>query len=228
MTQLVVQNLTFNFANGQVGNRDIDHISKFVKNVWVNDFTYTFEYGKSYMLFGLPQNASWTIAWIIGGLLDADSGMISKDGKPFIIEQRRKESWFVIEDEIKQFGFLQKSVRWQVRQGINSTSEVVLDDLLIRQHFMLTPERYNRPLRQMSSEKWRASMAIGFAHGKQIFCFPHLKLVDEKYDLLEEYGDLWLHRTIKFLCNKGAIILIPSVNLDTEKYFDEVVFTVAD
>ncbi|MDQ0058608.1 hypothetical protein [Paenibacillus harenae] len=38
----------------------------------------------------------------------------------------------------------------------------------------LSPSRMNRPLHYISNERWNATVAIGLAHGKSIFCFPYL------------------------------------------------------
>ncbi len=42
----------------------------------------------------------------------------------------------------------------------------------IRDMFHMDAERFMRPVSGVGNERFRAMAAIGFVHGKQIFCFP--------------------------------------------------------
>jgi len=81
----------------------------------------------------------------------------------------------------------------------------------IKQHFHLTNERYGRFLRQFSHEGWSASCAIGFAHGKRIFCFPTLEMA-----LVDVSRRRFIHLA-QFLKSQNALVLFPQlpyVNMD--------------
>lgn len=127
MTQLVVENLTFNYANGQIGNRVLKD-TKFggfrYSRTWINDFSYCFDFGKKYMLFGSEYHASAAISWIIAGILAQDSGTIMLNNAILLQDDLRNLSWYVIRDAIKQFGFVNKSVAWQVEQGLQKNPQL--------------------------------------------------------------------------------------------------------
>ena len=65
------------------------------------------------------------------------------------------------------------SVRRLVSLGIkkynlNCTPEEV------RNLFHIDEERFERPIKGVGNERFRAMAAIGYTHGKQVFCFPWL------------------------------------------------------
>jgi len=74
--------------------------------------------------------------------------------------------------------------------------------------------RFNRNLNYVSGEIWSISTAIGFALGKEIFCFPWL---NEK-EIFRAYEP-----HLKILKEAGKIVLIPSSQQEAlEKLCDEV------
>ncbi|UKI12688.1 MAG: hypothetical protein L6V84_08515 [Oscillospiraceae bacterium] len=67
--------------------------------------------------------------------------------------------------------------------GFNYT----LDD--IKMTFHLTDNRFDRPLNEASGEIWSISVAIHYALGKDIFCFPWLNALDfSRYQAMVELG----------------------------------------
>ena len=51
----------------------------------------------------------------------------------------------------------------------------------IRDMFHIHPERFERPLSGVGNERFKAMAAIGFSHGKQVFCFPWLSKMRFEY-----------------------------------------------
>ena len=175
------------------------------------------EFGKVYGLQGSIGDGAWTLSWIIGGLLTPDQGTLLLDDKKINANYLRKISWIVRYDEIKRFGFISQSVKAQIQSGITELREENLIN-----SFYLTPERYTRKLSQQSSEAWRSSCAIGFAHGKKIFCFPHMSYIRPKF--ITEYRSLWLEDMLNFLKVSGSLVLFPSEFNSTEiDMFDDVI-----
>ncbi|NOU68804.1 hypothetical protein GC096_32800 [Paenibacillus sp. LMG 31461] len=70
--------------------------------------------------------------------------------------------------------------------------------------------RIYRPLECNSGEGWRASLAIGFAFQKKLFCAPWVEPHGIEY-ILSEYSRKYL----KILQEAGAAIILPVSN---EKY----------
>lgn len=97
--------------------------------------------------------------------------------------------------------------------GFNYT----LDD--IKMTFHLTYNRFDRPLNEASGEIWSISVAIHYALGKDIFCFPWLNALDfSRYQAMVELG------IIDYLKRKDKIILIPtSQKRLAKKYCDSII-----
>ncbi|MBQ3084050.1 MAG: hypothetical protein IJC46_01180 [Clostridia bacterium] len=66
-----------------------------------------------------------------------------------------------------------KTVRALVNRGLKRNRKQHTADE-IRELFQMTQERFERPLKGAGHEVFRAMAAIGYAHGKEIFCFPWL------------------------------------------------------
>ncbi len=142
---------------------------------------------------------------LIGGAFNQQSGTIERNGKPYDIEDRKRDSWLVRRSEIKRFGFITQSLKAQIRYGFRTVQNQYLrsEDEIIR-HFKLTPERYTRLMRQFSNEGWRASCAVGLANGRRVFCFPYIEsgfIFDAHAYLFDE--------TINLLKSSGALVLLP-------------------
>ncbi len=89
-----------------------------------------------------------------------------------------------------------KSVRKLIEQGIKKSRLSSTPDE-IKSFFGLDSERYERRVQYVGNERFRAMAAIGYAHGKQVYCFPWLskKRFDSYHgnityllDMLEELG----------------------------------------
>jgi ABC-type Na+ transport system ATPase subunit NatA len=187
----------------------------------LDSFSYDFSFGKSYLLDCDIGEGGWALSRIIGGLLEPNSGVIKRNGVLYLTRQRRKDVWCVRDSEIKRFGlFRNRSLKSQIQHGLRTVSNQYLkSEAEIISRFYLTPERYNRLLRQFSNEGWRASCAVGMAHGKKIFCFPHLR-----QGFIGEYYLLWLKEMIDLLRDSDALILIPArLTPHADKLCDEVV-----
>lgn len=75
----------------------------------------------------------------------------------------------------------------------------------IKSMFYLSDGRFERPLAYVSGEIWLISMAINFALGKQIFCYPWLNEHD-----IARFEIAYRHGIIELIKNAGKIVLIPS------------------
>lgn len=182
-------------------------------------FSYEFTYGKSYLLSGEAGQGGFALSWILGGLLDPQQGSIYQNGVPYSAQQRKEDGWCVHYSEVKRFGLLKQSVKAQVRHGLRTTANPYLkSEAEVIERFRLTPERYDRPMGHLSGEAWSASCAIGFVHGKRIFCFPW------SIYRIEEYTDLWLKKQFDLLTSTGSLVIIPFRETEpARRLCDEVV-----
>lgn len=67
----------------------------------------------------------------------------------------------------------QASVRHLVKRGIKR-HQLSYTSEEIRDLFHMDAERFERPIKAVGHEMFRAMAAIGYVHGKQVFCFPWL------------------------------------------------------
>ena len=71
--------------------------------------------------------------------------------------------------------------------------------------FCLSDGRFKRPLSEVSGEIWLISLAVNFALGKDIFCYPWLNQLD-----IERFKTAYEHNVIDFLKKENKIIIVPS------------------
>jgi hypothetical protein len=190
----------------------------------INHFSHDFEFGRSYMLNAELGNGAWALSWIIGGLLQPESyGSITKDGNPYDRDSRLKDAWFVRKSEYMGFRSAHRSVKVHIQRGLKQNQNPYLQtEQEIIARFRLTPQRYERPVRQLSHEGWRASCAIGLAHGKKIFCFPYIEYL--RPYLIEDYFDLWLKDMVDLLRESGALVIVPAIaTVLSEDLCDEII-----
>lgn len=184
-------------------------------------FSHEFSFNKSFLLDSKLGDGGWALSWMIGGLIEPKFGSILKNNIVYKASERKMDSWCVRVSEIKKFGVLgNQKVSSQIQHGLKTSQNqhIKLETEIIK-HFHLTSERYQRPIRQLSHESWRASCAIGLAHGKKIFCFPY---IDQR--LIEDFYDLWLKEMVDLLRDSGALVLIPAVATQfAEKLCDEII-----
>jgi hypothetical protein len=79
-------------------------------------------------------------------------------------------------------------------------------------------QRLHRPLQQCSTERWRASPAIGFSRGKPVLCFPWMWR-----EFVAGYRDLWIGPFFGFLRDNGCLVVAPTSNVDVDTICDEVI-----
>jgi hypothetical protein len=171
-------------------------------------FTAAFTFGKTYLLDGWAWHGGETLMAIVAGLEEATSGTLLKNGSPFTQKQRRQQAWYVRRSTIRTawIPLRDPSVRQQVRYGLRTFhSPFFADEAEVIRSFNLTPARFVRPLRQFSTEGWRASCAVGAVNGRTIFCFPYMRP-----DLINEYCALWLKELLDLLKSIGALVLMPT------------------
>lgn len=74
----------------------------------------------------------------------------------------------------------------------------------LQEKFILTSERLDRKLYQLSGERWRASAALGCAEGRKIFYAPYRS--SEFYYQMCQAG---LLKALRELTERGALVLLP-------------------
>ncbi|RKN71860.1 hypothetical protein D7M11_28945 [Paenibacillus ginsengarvi] len=105
-----------------------------------------------------------------------------------------------------------KTIRQLIQDGLFSNPSHSFDEIV--ELFRLTPERLDRPIHSISTERYSASAAIGFACGKQVYCFPWLN------DYWVERLTLRIENIIGNVKKIGGIVILPT---SREQYVQHLV-----
>ncbi|ULO04869.1 ATP-binding cassette domain-containing protein [Paenibacillus sp. 19GGS1-52] len=180
-------------------------------------FSYQFMPGKTYAIVSDPGKGGSALSYLMSGRANRYYGKISIDGNKIDNIQMGSYGWYIGDEVHSNASLFKKSmtVREQLEMG---TSELHTVDKLI-ETFELAPSRLDRSMKHISNERWNASVAIGLAHEKQVFCFPWL-------------DDMWKNAIIArlTLCStilkqNDCILLIPVHNIcNIENFIDDIVY----
>lgn len=171
-----------------------------------------FEQGNLYGIIGEFGDGGAALSCGITGNTNYYEGQIFIDDKETSIEYLAKNSWYVGSDlyssnSKKLFGskprMTKNTIKEQIEYGIKKINHD-LDFCTVQSIFALSNERVSRNIDYISGERWKASVAIGFANGRSIFCYPWFNSRD--IDHLEEQ----LMCTITALLDFGCIVIIPT------------------
>lgn len=90
----------------------------------------------------------------------------------------------------------------------------------IAEKFILTPERYDRKFRHLSSERWRAASAFGYAQNKKIYFAPY-KTSEFYYRMCQSC----LLKALRELTKHGALVVLPAGSDEFIKHIaDEIIY----
>lgn len=147
---------------------------------------------------------SWGLATCLGGRSENPDGEVLLNGKTIHCNELSKFSCFISESIFPEINsiddYLTPKLCIEKALSISKLNYTVEE---IRNMFCLSGynERFERDLRYVSGEIWAISTAIGFALGKEIFCYPWLN----------EREIIRAHKPhIELLKKHNRIILIPS------------------
>jgi ABC-type Na+ transport system ATPase subunit NatA len=183
----------------------------------VDHFRYVFTKGVTYGLIGECGAGGWGLSYNLAGREHYISGEIKIDGMNATPHDLERIGWYVGEGIPSQGLFRRKlSVRQQLKIALkhNHHRKNFKIEEIIRL-FNLSEDRLDMKLEQYSWEGWRASIAIGYAHGKQVFCFPwlHTSCIN---DLILNCG---IHICIDILKAAGNIVILPTSQPESIDFF---------
>ena len=139
-------------------------------------------------------------------------GQIFIDDKEVTIDYLIQNSWYVGNDLYnansnklldKKMRIMKNTIKDQIEQGVRKVNNK-LDANTIQDMFGISSERVCRNIEYVSVERWQASVAIGFANGRKLFCYPWFNSKD--IGKLEKQ----LTNTVKTLRDLGCIVIMPT------------------
>ncbi len=174
------------------------------------NFSYTFLPGRVYGLIGEFGTGGWALSYVLTGNVKSFEGKISINQDLADASYLKRISCYTGADDYSSIlSKFNKTVQKQIDMGINNKKSFDVNYNSIIDKFKLTKERVGRPLKYTGEEKWKCSMAIGYANGKLIYCFPWLNS-GSIYHLKEH-----ILLCMSILKEAGAIVIIPTTKKET-------------
>ncbi len=161
----------------------------------------SFESGKIYGIISEYGEGCMYLSYLLGGRVDFGDLQIYFNEKKVTRKDLFRMGWNLepIREKYKNKA-IKKSIEEMIQKGKCEDSFEKISE-----KFILTEERWNRKLFQLSGERWRASAALGYAAGKKIFYAP--------YNSSEFYNSLSrgvLIKALRTLTESGALVLLPA------------------
>ena len=169
--------------------------------------SYEFKPGTVYGLISDFGCGSWGLTTCAGGrFTDQHTGKVLLNETEITADELAKYSCFISENIYPTLNTQNNLLtpRTCIEKAL-SISLLPYSTEQIKSFFFLSEERFERSLAYVSGEIWLISMAINFALGKQIFCYPWLNEID-----IARFEIAYQHGIIKLLKDLGKIILVPS------------------
>lgn len=177
-----------------------------------------FEKGKIYGILCKCREGGQGITKLLTGNEYIDNEKIWIDDKLYKKGERVREGW-MIGKGFENLFLYHKTVKQQIEYALKKSKKNMSVDDIVKK-FELTPERLVCKVYYLSGERWRATVAIGYACGKQIFCFPWLDYLTLENIITTGYALLYAD----ILRKEGNIIIIPSAEREILEYItDEII-----
>ena len=167
-------------------------------------FSHSFVGGKIYGLVGECGSGGWGISSLLCGKELKKRCRVFINGVQFSQNELKETGWYVGEGiERKQCFFKEMSVIEQIRHGLRISKKCDEDELI--KSFRLTDKQLKMKISDLGSERWEISAVIGYAHNRNIFCFPWMN-TGYYNDLMMNTG---IERCLEILKREGNIVIIP-------------------
>ncbi len=169
--------------------------------------TFIFDRGKIYGIVCEHGGGGEAVSLLLSGIMPLKQEKIYIDNKEADAEEMKRIGWYVgkalySSGIVKRELSVRKALEFAVRKyhRYEEISEVM-------EEFHLTADRLDYGLsRNCEWEKWRASLAIGYANNKIVYCFPWMNSMIF-YDCMYNSS---VFRFFRKLTQEGAVIILPT------------------
>lgn len=124
------------------------------------------------------------------------------DGINMPLNELKEFCCYIDSSEYPLFNSKRKTVRKLIEAGLKSgkTNKTINE---ISEIFLLSEDRLDRPICYTGNERFRSMSAVGYAFGKQIFCFPWLS------NMMFEYYSNSITCAMNALSTLGLMSILP-------------------
>jgi ABC-type dipeptide/oligopeptide/nickel transport system, ATPase component len=177
--------------------------------------SFEFCVGNLYGIIGEFGDGGAALSCGLTGNADFYEGRIYIDDEEETISNIIKKSWYIGYDLYgSQKTLKRKTIKEQIRDGIRA-NHCDLSVETIQNMFYVSEERVGRSIKKVSGERWKASIAIGYAYGKKIFCYPWMNSRDVEH-LREQ-----MIKNIRTLVENECVIVLPTTKEENIKKVSE-------
>lgn len=171
-----------------------------------NDTSYNFSPGIN-KLIGEIDSGIWAISYLLSmyknrpeDFILFEQPQVTVNNKLISLNEISKFSCYM--DKLDPLFSGSNSVKKHIIRGLHlSGFNYSYDD--IKNLFHIDSERFERPVKSVGNEIFKAIAAIGFSYGKEIFCFPWLS--NRRFESYHEN----LTALLQILENLGKTVIIP-------------------
>lgn len=103
-----------------------------------------------------------------------------------------------------------KTIKEQIEAGVRANDSELSADT-VQNMFELLEPRLGRSIRYVSGARWKFSIAIGYAYGKKIFCYPWMNSKD--IGMMEEQ----MRKHIEILTDNNCFVVFPTTKEENIK-----------
>lgn len=187
---------------------------------YINENEFEFEKGKVYGLVGEHGSGGEILSSLLSGRIEQNDNTIYFDGVKVYKDDIQKSGWYVGKAEYTK-GIVKKEicVESAIAKAVEKYHRYENVNEVVNE-FHLTSGRLRYKLSQYSGERLRASLAIGYASNKVIYCFPWMNTA-YFHDIILSSG---VFRFFKKMKKEGCIIILPTSRMENVVGFaDEVI-----
>ncbi|MBE6529450.1 MAG: hypothetical protein E7680_02465 [Ruminococcaceae bacterium] len=171
--------------------------------------------GKIYGIISPFGLGSWGLTNCIGGAGNIIEGTILLDGLIATQKELHSLSCFVSASVSISELSEQRTVHQNIEDALQN-SGLSYTAQQIKTWFSLSDERFERPISEISGEIRQVSAAVGFARGKEIFCYPWL--------ISNQISQYLLPQTLSFLREQKKIVLFSTdAKQKVSRYCDAII-----
>lgn len=161
----------------------------------------SFESGKLYALISEHQQGCMYLSYLLGGNIEFEDGLkLYMDDTEIKNDDLKEISWNLEPlNEPYKNKKVRKSIERALKAGGRTETFEQISDI-----FYLTESRYDKKLKYLSGERWRASAALGYALGKRIFYAPYCPS-----NFYYEMSRSNMFKVFEFLSSRDCLMVLP-------------------
>lgn len=201
-------------------SEQVENAMKETFNEVILDNTYVFKKGKIYGIVCEQGEGGELLSSLISGRIAAIDERAFFNNREVLFSEIQDRAWYVGKGEYSTCPIKREiSARRAIKKAIKKYGRYRNVNELVEQ-FGLTEGRLKYKISGYSGERWRVSLAIGYATKKEIFCFPWMNTAYFNHVMLSSS----VYRFFKKMKEENLIIILPTSRKENvEGFVDDII-----